>query len=45
MTAIVSLGEKQRQNVLEACRALNAKFDPQNGAAATRTVIRLVDAN
>ena len=33
------------KNVWEAWRALNAKLGPQNDAAATRTVIRLVDAN
>ena len=33
------------KNVREAWRALSAKFDPRNDAAATRTVIRRVHAN
>ena len=33
------------KNVFEAWRAIKAKFDPQNDAASTRTVVRLVDSN
>ena len=33
------------KNVFEAWRAINAKFDPQNDAASTRTAVRLVDSH
>ena len=33
------------KSVFEAWRTLSAKFDPQNDAADTRTVIRLIDTN